>query len=169
MFWHSEYWLYVCTCVCLCVFVSASTRVCVLLGQWGEARVCPGGLEGMQVAQSTICHASILGWYLTTCSVEFKRTHTHIYTHAATHTHTWSHTDVHKHTEAWRGEMKYPHQSYTETWRPKPGDRDHTSDHMTLGYRCTATHTHKCTHPHTPSHFFMASSLYPRPWCVLCI
>lgn len=89
----------------------------------------------MQVARSAICRATVLGWYLTTCSAEFK---THARHHAHIHPHIWPHTDVRKHTEAWRVEMKYPpHQPYAETRRPRPGDRDHTSDHMTLGYRCT--------------------------------
>lgn len=78
----------------------------------------------MQVLRSAICCATVLGWYLTTCSVEFKYTHTHLP------------TQMYRNTQAWRVEMKYPpHQLHSETRRPRPRDRDRTSDHMTPEYR----------------------------------
>lgn len=128
----NKYVQYVPKQIWMCVFVSVPYCVCVCrLISEVMGGLCPGGRNGMQVARSAICRATVLGWYLTTCSAEFK-------THAHIHPHTRPRTDVHKHTEAWRVEMKYPpHQPYTETRRPRPGDRDHTSDHMTLGYRCT--------------------------------
>lgn len=131
------------TCVCVCLWVCVYVCVAWSVSWWGG--LCPGGLKGMQVARSAICHATVLGWYLTTCSVEFKytlgtHTHTHmrVHTHAHTHPPTYQHTQMYTNTQAWRVEMKYPpHQPHSETWRPRPGDRDRTSDHMTLGYRGT--------------------------------
>lgn len=52
--------------------------------QWDDGELCPGGPTRVQVAQSAICCATVLGWYLTTCSV---LTHTHACTHMRTHTH----------------------------------------------------------------------------------
>lgn len=123
--------------LCMCVGVT----ICTVYGQWGDVGVCSAGLKGMQVGRSAICPVDILGWYLTTCSAEFK-----MRTHPSTHMHTRPHMDLHRHTEPWRAEMKYPsHQPYTNTWRSRPRDRNRTSDHMTLRYTGKPAHTHKCT------------------------
>lgn len=68
-----------CVFVCLCMCVR---------GLDGGGGYVLEGLKEMQVLRSAICCATVLGWYLTTCWVEFKYTHTH----------TSAHTDVHKHT-----------------------------------------------------------------------
>ena len=73
----------VCTCVCVCVCVCVVSEV--------MRGVCPGGLKRLQVARSAICRATTLGWYLATCSAEFKTHCMCTHTHTHTQTHTWPH------------------------------------------------------------------------------
>jgi len=114
----------------------------------------------MQVAHSTICLATIIGWYLTTCSAEFI---THTYTHIVTHSFTQTCSGL-------EGRDEDPsYQPYTETWRSRPGDRDHTSDHLTRGYTHTCIHTATFTHTHTHTDLCPFFVPYPKPcfWYML--
>lgn len=139
MCWHSAD-LNVCVCLCLwvtvCVCADWSVRWCGGLS-WRSKGDAGGWVRHLPCHRIRRVSHHLLG--------RVQNTRTRASTH--TYTHTRPHTAVHKHTEVWRAEMKYPpHQSCTKTWRPRPGDHDHTSDHMTLGYRCAPDHAHKCTH-----------------------
>lgn len=155
----------------MCVGVCASLCVSVQFGQWGDAGVCPGGLKGMQVAWSAICRATVLGWYLTTCSVEFKM-HKHTHTHPPTRTHTRPHTDVHKHTHrSLEGRDEISSSSVlhwdleTQTWRPWPYIWPH--DPGVQMHSRPPTHTQKCTPAHTCTLFFM--TFLPKSKAMLCL
>lgn len=90
-------------------------------------RLCPGGFKGN--AGAALCHLL--------CHCIRVVSH-HLLGRVQIHTHTHTHlpTQMYTNTQAWRVEMKYPpHQLHSETWRPRPRDRDRTSDHMTPEYR----------------------------------
>lgn len=92
-------------------------------------------------------------------------THTHptnTYAHMATDGHTRMYTSTHK-----PGGQRWNILLITETERSRPEDRDHTFDHMTLWYTCTAPHRKDFTHGCTYSSLcacFISHSLY---WSVL--
>lgn len=136
MSWHSAD-LYACVIVC----------VSVVFGQWGDAGVCPAGLKGMQVAQSAICHATILGQCLTTCSVQFQtpaRTHTN--THMAAHGCTQTHRSLEGRDEISSSSV-FHWDLKTQTWRPWPyiWPHDPGTRMPTCLQICTNAHTHTRT------------------------
>lgn len=160
--------MYVCGCLCVAVCQCAvwSVRWCGGLS-WRSKGDAGGMVCHLPRHRIRMISHHLLGGVQNAQT----HTHTHIHPHVRTHGHTPMYTNTH--TEAWRVEMKYPpHQSYTETWRPRPGDRDHTSDHMTLGYRCTPVrpHTHRNALPHTLARCSLwPFSPNPKPCCALCV
>lgn len=151
--------------LCLCLW----TPVCVLLGHWDDIKVCPGGLKGMQVACSTICLATILRQFFTTCLIELH-THTWRYppTHICTILYTWTYTQQHKPTGGkWN--------ILLISLRPRPGGPDHRSGHMALG--CARMPTHNGfvhVHTHTSSlcfftGFVLFHSISKSLHCSVCL
>lgn len=136
-------------CIYSCVLLLCMylwTSVCVLLGHWDDIKVCPGGLKGMQVACSTICLATILRQFFTTCLVELQ---THTWRYPPTRICTILHTRTYTHQQKPTG-GKW--NILLISLRPRPGGPDHRSGHMALG--CARMPTHDglaqiCAHTHT--------------------